>query len=246
MAGKLDGMVAIVTGASSGVGTATARKLADAGATVALVARRIDRLEALAAEIPGKTSVHGTDLYDPAAVQGLIDDVVAAHGRIDILVNNAGSMLSGPLADADPDDLIRMTDLNFVSPVLATHAVVPAMRKAGAGHLVYVSSLGIRLNTPGNAVYAATKSALKTFAEVVRKELIPDNIRVTTIVPGFIETEIVEHVRDATMKKNFEAFMGSMTPLKPEDVAESILYALVQPPHVSANDIVLRPTNQPS
>ena len=246
MAGKLNGQVAIVTGASSGVGQATARKLSEAGATVALAARRKDRLDAIAAEIGGGTSVHACDLYDPAANRRLIEDVQARHGRIDILVNNAGSMLSGPLASADPENLEKMTSLNFLTPVMATHAALPAMRAAKRGHLVYIGSLGARFCTPGNAVYAGTKAAVQVFAETVRKELVPDGIRVTTIIPGFIETEIVDGVADPGTKEFFSKFMGSMELLQPADIAEAIVYAVTQPQHVSANDIVVRPTAQPN
>jgi NADP-dependent 3-hydroxy acid dehydrogenase YdfG len=245
-AGKLDGKIAVVTGASAGIGAATAYALADAGATVALVARRRERLEAMAAKMGGKTSVHTPDLYDPASVQGMIDEILAAHGRIDILINNAGSMLSGPVATADPENLRKMANLNFVAPVLATRAVLPSMREAHSGHLVFVSSVGVKLFTPGNAVYAATKAGLQTFAEIVRRELVPDGIRVTTVFPGFVETEIVEHVADQTMKQNVETFMASITPLQPEAIADAILYAVTRPVGVSANDIFVRPTSQPS
>ncbi|TCT12039.1 NADP-dependent 3-hydroxy acid dehydrogenase YdfG [Tepidamorphus gemmatus] len=243
---RLDGRVAIVSGASAGVGAATARALAAAGARVALVARRRERLEALAAEIGGGASVHAADLYDPSALAGVVADVARRHGRLDILVNNAGSMLSSPLRSADPADLRRMTDLNFLTPVLAARAAIEPMRATGGGHLVFIGSLGARFCTPGNAVYAGVKSAIHVFAETLRKELIADGTRVTTILPGFVATEITAHIPDATMKASFEQFMGSMTPLSPADIAAAILYAVTQPPRVSPTEIVVRPTTQPN
>lgn len=243
---RLSDRIALVTGASSGVGAATARKLAKSGATVALVARRRDRLEALAAEIGASTTVHAADLYDPTAAPAMVADVLSVHGRIDILVNNAGSMLSGPVASADPANFRKMTELNFLAPVLATHAVIPAMRQAKGGHLVFVGSLGARFCTPGNAVYAATKAAVQVFAETLRKELVADRVRVTTVIPGFIATEIVDHVADPTTKDFFSNFMKSMTLMQPEDIAEAIHFAVTQPAHVTPNDIVIRPTEQPN
>lgn len=246
VSGPLADRVAIVTGASAGVGAATARALASAGATVALVARRQERLDALAAEIGRGASVHGADLYDPFALADVVGTVAERHGRLDILVNNAGSMLSSPLRNADPDDLRRMTDLNFVTPVLAARAALEPMRAAGGGHLVFIGSLGARFCTPGNAVYAGVKSAIHVFAETLRKEIIADGTRVTTILPGFVATEITDHIRDPGTKQAFETFIGSMTPLRPEDIASAILYAVTQPPGVSPTEIVVRPTTQPN
>lgn len=244
--GRLTGRVAIVTGASAGVGAATARALAGAGATVALVARRRDRLEALAAEIGRGASVHAADLYDPSALAGVVAEVARLHGRLDILVNNAGSMLSAPLRSADPADLKRMTDLNFLTPVLAAQAAIAPMRAAGGGHLVFIGSLGARFCTPGNAVYAGVKSAIHVFAETLRKELIADGTRVTTILPGFVATEITGHIPDEATRAAFESFIGSMTPLRPENIAAAILYAVTQPPGVCPTEIVVRPTTQPN
>lgn len=245
----LGGRVALVTGASRGIGEATARLLARHGAHVIVSSRRQDSVAAVAEGIRadgGEASALACHVGETDSIEAAFALIEQEHGRLDILVNNAGSMLSSPLRSADPADLKRMTDLNFLTPVLAAQAAIAPMKAAGGGHLVFIGSLGARFCTPGNAVYAGVKSAIHAFAETLRKELIADGTRVTTILPGFVATEITGHIPDEATKAAFEGFMGSMTPLQPDDIAAAILYAVTQPPGVSPTEIVVRPTTQPN
>jgi NADP-dependent 3-hydroxy acid dehydrogenase YdfG len=246
-AGRLTGHVSLVTGASSGIGEGIARALAAEGATVVAVARRYDRLAALVAEIGaagGTALAFEHDVADVAKAPGCIDAVTERFGRIDSLVNAAGVMLSARTAEASVEDWQRMFDVNVLGLMALTHAAFAVMRAQERGHVVNISSVSARLANPGSPAYAASKSALNTFSESLRKEGTSVGVRVTVVSPGIVETELFEHAADAATRARFRGMLDSMTPLMPADVAAAVVYALTQPPHVSINEIVLRPTEE--
>ena len=241
------GHVALVSGASSGIGAGIARALAAAGATVVAVARRADRLDALAAEIRaggGKAIAHELDVADGAAVAACVRGIISECGRIDSVVNAAGVMLSARTADADLGDWRHMFETNALGLMTLTHAVFGVMKAQGRGHVVNISSVSARLANAGSPAYAATKSAVNTFSESLRKEGTSLNIRVTVVSPGIVDTELFDHPADEATRKRFRSMLDSMTPLTAADVAAAVVYALSQPTHVSVNEIVLRPTEE--
>ena len=248
MTGKLTGKVALVTGASSGIGEATALALAAEGASVALSARREDRLETLAARITdggnGSAFVFVGDVSDEAQARDMVISANAHYGRVDILVNNAGVMLLGPLLDADTEDWRRMIGTNVLGLMYATHAALPLMKAQGAGHIVNVSSVAGRTASKGSGVYNASKWGVGAFSESLRQEVCQDNIRVTLIEPGAVATELTEHITHGETKQSIQQWIASMTPLEAEDIAAAIVYAVTQPPRVNVNEILIRPTQQ--
>jgi NADP-dependent 3-hydroxy acid dehydrogenase YdfG len=244
---KLTGKIAIVTGASSGIGEATAIALAAEGATVAIAARRGDRLAALAEKITasGGTALPITaDVANEAQVQKLMHQVHAEYGRVDILVNNAGVMLLGAIAGANTEDWRRMININVLGLMYATHAVLPLMKAQQSGHIVNISSVAGRVANAGSGVYNATKWAVGAFSESLRKEVYIDNIRVTVIEPGLVATELPQQITDPAAKERAQNFYGSVKTLESEDIAAAIAYAVTQPPHVNVNEILIRPTEQ--
>ena len=247
MTGKLDGKVALVTGASSGIGEATALALAEEGAAVAISARRADRLEDLAKRIEakgGKVKVIVADVALEDQAQEMVVAANAAFGRLDILVNNAGVMLLGPVANADTEDWRRMIQTNVLGLMYTTHAALPLMRAQGQGHIVNISSVAGRTARAGAGVYNASKWGVGAFSESLRQEVYKDKIRVTIIEPGAVATELTQHITHPDSKKQIEQFVQAMTPLESEDIAAAILYAVTQPPRVNVNEILIRPTDQ--
>ncbi|HLH81099.1 MAG TPA: SDR family NAD(P)-dependent oxidoreductase [Chthonomonas sp.] len=247
MAKSLEGKVAIVTGASSGIGEATALRLAAEGARVTIAARRVERLNALAERIRaegGEALPSVTDVAEAEQVYAMVRRTQEAWGRVDILVNNAGVMLLGPVDGADIRDWRRMLDINVWGLMVATHAVLPIMKEQGGGHIVNVSSVAGRQTSVYAAVYSATKFAVGAFSEGLRKQETRNHIRVTVIEPGVVATELTDHITHAPTKQAIREWIATMEPLKSEDIAEAILYAVTQPPHVSVNEILVRPTEQ--
>jgi NADP-dependent 3-hydroxy acid dehydrogenase YdfG len=247
MAKILEGRVALVTGASSGIGAATAALFASAGARVALAARRTDRLSELVERVrhaDGEAIAIQADVADRTSAEHMVAMTVERFGRLDVLVNNAGVMKLAPFADGDPDDWRQMMDVNVLGLLYATRAAIPHLRRSGRGDIVNVSSVAGRIAFAGGAVYTATKFALVGFSETLRKELLRDKIRVTSIEPGAVETELVEHVTDPAARKQIDAWQAQMRQLQSGDIAAAILYAVSQPPHVSVNEILVRPTDQ--
>ncbi|MER8733077.1 SDR family NAD(P)-dependent oxidoreductase [Mesorhizobium sp. M1227] len=242
----LAGKVALVTGASSGIGEATAVALAAAGAKVAIAARRADRLEALAARIEkaGGTALRiQADVTSNDDVIAMVDKVVAEWSRLDILVNNAGVMLLSPAAEAVLDDWRRMVELNLLALMGVTKAALPHLR-AAKGHIVNVSSIAGRVANPGASGYAATKFGVVGFSESLRREVYADKVRVTVIEPGLVRTELGDHVTNPAAKAGLDQRLAAMEALTAEDIAAAILYAVGQPAHVNVNEIVIRPTDQ--
>ena len=242
----LDGKVALVTGASSGIGEATALALAIAGAKVAIAARRADRLSALAKAIGdagGQALEIVADVTKPSDIARMIDTVVEEFDRLDILVNNAGVMLLSPLAEARGDDLRQMVEINLIALMELTRLALPHL-KASKGHIVNVSSVAGRVANPGASGYAATKFGVVAFSEAVRREVYADKVRVTVIEPGLVLTELGDHITNPGMKAGLEQRKAAMEGLEAEDVAAAVLYAVTQPARVNVNEILLRPTDQ--
>ncbi|MGA2396027.1 MAG: SDR family oxidoreductase [Candidatus Lustribacter sp.] len=243
----LTGHITLVTGASSGIGEGVAEALATHGATVVAAARRQDRLEQLVERLRpnGATAIpYALDITNATNVAQCITDVVERYGRIDSVVNCAGIMLSARTAQATVADWQRMFDTNVLGLMAVSHAAFAVMRKQRSGHIVNISSVSARLANPGSPGYAATKSAVNTFSESLRKEGAPENVRVTVISPGIVKTEIFDHLADAATRERFKRMLEGMTPLTPADVAAAVIFALTQPAHVSISEIVLRPTEE--
>jgi NADP-dependent 3-hydroxy acid dehydrogenase YdfG len=248
MAMPLEGKVAVVTGASSGIGEATALALAEAGAAVALGARRLDRIEALAERIGsagGRAIALQVDVSDEQAANAF---VAAAHerlGGLDILVNNAGVMLLGPVDGADTDQWRQMIDVNLLGLLYCTHAALPLMRESGGGHVVNVSSVAGRRANAGAAVYNMTKFGVVAFSEALRQEALHADVRVTCVEPGFVETELQGHNTNPLVQQGVKKMRDQIGDvLQASDIADAIRYAVCLPQHVGINEILVRPTKQ--
>jgi len=247
MTTQLQDKVALVTGASSGIGEATALALARAGARVAIAARRRDRLDGVAgriADLRSESLVLEADLARPEEAESIVARTVDRWGRLDVLVNNAGVMLLSPVDRARVEDWRRMLDLNLLGLMAATRAALPHMRRQNDGHVVNISSTAGRVANPDASVYAATKFGVGAFSEALRREVYRDNIRVTIVEPGAVATELREHVPDPDTRERIDTWARSLRQLQSEDVAAAILYAVSQPPHVNVNEILIRPTDQ--
>jgi NADP-dependent 3-hydroxy acid dehydrogenase YdfG len=239
----LAGKTAVVTGASSGIGEATARLLTGEGCNVVLAARREDRLKSLAAELGEGALAAPTDVTDPAACAALVARTVERFGSLEILVNNAGLGLYGSIPEGDPDDWRRMFDVNVLGVLYSTRAAVRHMLARGTGDVVFVSSLaGRRVPAPDGTVYAATKHAITALAEGLRLDVHEKGIRVINVEPGLVRTEFPENTYPDAGE--YYARKG-FTPLEPEDVAAAVLYAVSHPTRVSVNEVAVRPTGQP-
>jgi NADP-dependent 3-hydroxy acid dehydrogenase YdfG len=245
MPGPLDGRVAVVTGASSGIGEATARAFSEAGAAVALAARRAERLEALAESMDGPTFTRAVDVSDEEQATGFVNDAAAELGGLHILVNNAGLMLLGPVTDQTTDDWRRMIEVNLLGLLYCTHAALPLISQNGAGDIVNVSSVAGRRAAAGAAVYNMTKFGVHGFSEALRQEALHVGVRVTTVAPGFVETELQGHNTHPLVRRTMERDREQIGEvLKAQDIAAEILHAVTRPPHVCVNEVVVRPTGQ--
>ncbi len=249
MSQRLDGTVALVTGASSGIGEATALALAEEGAAVVLVARRRDRLEALAERISGRALVVESDVTDLSQAQGAVAAAVGELGRLDILVNNAGVMLLGPIVGAPVEEWQRMVELNLLGLLYCTHAALPHLLAAAEAEprsvadVVNVSSVAGRVARLNSGVYNATKHGVGAFSESLRQEVTTRHVRVTVIEPGATATELAFHNRPEILEGMAQTF-GGIEIMQAEDIAESIRYAVTQPRRVAVNEILIRPTEQ--
>jgi NADP-dependent 3-hydroxy acid dehydrogenase YdfG len=239
--------VAIVTGASSGIGRATAQSLAKKGVRVVLAARRRDRLDELSSEIQsvgGQALSFVTDVAQRQSCEDLIRYTIEQWGRIDILVNNAGLMPLSFIKNLHVDEWDRMIDVNIKGVLYCTAAALPHMLTAKSGHIVNVSSVAGRIVFPAGSVYCATKHAVTAFSEGLRQELSTrKNIRVTCIEPGVVATELTSTITDESLQEYVEG-AKKMAALQSQDIADAILYAVFSPNHVNVNEILIRPTAQ--
>jgi clavulanate-9-aldehyde reducatase len=243
----LEGRVAAITGASSGIGAATARALARAGAAVAVGARRNDRLEELVDEIEGnggRAVALSVDVADEDAARRFATETNEQLGRLDILVNNAGVMLLGPVEGADTEEWRRMIDANVYGVLYCTHAALPIMREQGGGHIVNVSSVAGRVAGANTAVYNLTKFGVTAFSEALRQEALHSRVRVTAVEPGFVETELQSHNSEQVQQGISSVMERIGDVLQAEDIAEAILYAVSQPERVGINEVLVRPLGQ--
>jgi NADP-dependent 3-hydroxy acid dehydrogenase YdfG len=235
-----------VTGASSGIGEATALACARAGAAVALAARRADRIEALAERIVaegGHAISVPTDVGDEAQARAFVQRAHSELGRLDVLVNNAGVMLLGPIENAPTEEWRRMIHANVFGVLYCTHAALPLMHAQGSGHIVNVSSVAGRVARQGSGVYNLTKFGVGAFSESLRQEGVAMGVRVTLIEPGAVATELPGHNRPEVLEQMAKRFAG-VTPLASDDIARAVLYAIGQPPNVSINEVLVRPSGQ--
>jgi NADP-dependent 3-hydroxy acid dehydrogenase YdfG len=247
MAGKLDGKVAIITGASSGIGEATAFALAAEGAKVAIAARRAERLDAIAKRIEasgGQVLPIVTDITDEAQVNHLVQKTKVELGRMDILVNSAGIGVFGTIDTGNPAEWRRAFDVNVLGVLYAIHAVLPLLKAQKSGHIVNISSVDGRIAQADAGVYSATKWGVNALSEALRQEVSKDNIRVTIIEPGLVDTPFIDLISDPIIKQISEEELKTITPLQGEDIARAIIYAVTQPDHVNVNEILIRPTTE--
>jgi len=252
MAERLDGTVALITGASSGIGAATARALAQQGAAVALAARRKERLDQLAEEMTGqggRVLVIETDVTDKTQAQAAVARTVAELGRLDIVVNNAGVMLLGPIENAPLDEWERMVRLNVLGLLYTAHAALPHLLRAAedaprrVADLFNVSSVAGRVARSGAGVYDVTKFGVVAFSESLRQEVTKRHVRVAVIEPGFVATELGSHVREEVREQSLR-FLSDVESLQAEDIADAIQYIVTRPRRAAINEVLIRPTEQ--
>jgi NADP-dependent 3-hydroxy acid dehydrogenase YdfG len=248
----LSGTVALVTGASSGIGEATAKRLAAEGAAVAVAARRNDRLEKLVEEIDdagGKALAIEADVTDRAAAEALVERTVKELGRLDTVVNNAGVMLLGPSLDADIEEWERMVDLNVKGLLYVAKAALPHLIKGAdegprlVTDMVNISSVAGRRAREGSAVYNATKFGVGAFSEALRQEVTERHVRVSLVEPGAVITELASHNRPEVIEEMKGRF-GDIERLEADDIADAISYIVTRPRHMAINEILVRPTEQ--
>jgi NADP-dependent 3-hydroxy acid dehydrogenase YdfG len=252
MTRPLEGTVALVTGASSGIGAAAARSLAAAGAVVALAARREDRLTQLAAEITqanGRALVHETDVTNSSQAQAAVEATVSEFGRLDILINNAGVMLLGPIEDAPVEEWERMVHLNLLGLLYTAHAALPHLLQAaedGPRHvadMVNISSTAGRVPRTGSGVYNLTKFGVGAFSESLRQEVTGRHVRISLVEPGAVDTELTSHLRPEIRTQTTQR-LSKMERLEADDIADTIKYIVTRRRAVAINEILIRPTEQ--
>ena len=239
--------VVIITGASSGIGYATALSLAKERAKLVVGARRTDRLESLVKAIEennGEILAQKLDVTKKSDCDDLVNTAIKKWGKVDVLVNNAGLMPLSFVKNLKVDEWDQMIDVNIKGVLYCTAAVLPHMRETKSGHIINISSVAGRIVFPAGSVYCATKHAVTAFSEGLRQELSPrNNIRVTTIEPGVVSTELTNTITDESLEKFVES-SKKMEALKAEDIASAIIFAINAPNHVSVNEILVRPTTQ--
>ncbi|GAB3344463.1 SDR family NAD(P)-dependent oxidoreductase [Modestobacter lapidis] len=243
----LTGKVALVTGASSGIGAATAIALAEAGAAVAIGARRRDRLDALSATLSDRGARVVTldlDVTDEQACTSAVARTREELGGLDVLVNNAGVMLLGTIVGADTDDWRRMISTNVLGLMYTTHAAIDGMVAQGSGDIVNISSVAGRTARKGAGVYNASKWAVNAFSESLRQEVTGRGVRIGLVEPGAVATELTSHITQPDAKAAAARTAADMRTLQAEDIARAVLYLVTQPPHVAVNEVLVRPTDQ--
>ena len=241
---NIENKVVVITGASSGLGEATARLLANNGAKLVLGARRIDRLRALAADLGlNEDAVVTTDVTQVEQVKALVDHAVKLHGRVDVLINNAGLMPSSLLEKQQIEDWDQMIDVNIKGVLYGIAAALPHMSAQKSGHIINVASVAGHKVSAGGVVYSATKHAVRVISEGLRQEVKPHNIRTTIISPGAVDTELTQSVTDPDMANGMKAFYEHNA-ISADAFARTVLFAINQPEDVDINEILFRPTRQ--
>jgi NADP-dependent 3-hydroxy acid dehydrogenase YdfG len=243
---NIEGKVVVITGASSGLGEATARHLAAEGAKVVLGARRADRIQKIAGELAsngGQAIAFTTDVTQADQVKRLVEGGVKAFGRVDVMLNNAGLMPHSPLERLKIDDWNRTIDVNIKGVLYGIAAALPYFKEQKSGHFINVSSVAGHKIRPGGAVYSATKTAVIILSEGLRQEVKPYNIRTTVISPGAVESELVDSITEPDVKKGMQAFYDA-TAIPADSFARMVSFAMSQPDNVDINEILFRPTKQ--
>ncbi|HTS53100.1 MAG TPA: SDR family oxidoreductase [Burkholderiales bacterium] len=246
MSNNIEGKVVVITGASSGLGEATARHLSAQGARVVLGARRVDRMKSLADDLTrsgAKALAVTTDVTHRDQVEKLVDAAVQAFGRVDVMINNAGLMPQAPLERLKVDEWDRMIDVNIKGVLYGIAAALPYMKQQRAGHFINVSSVAGHRVGPGFAVYAATKHAVRALSEGLRQEVKPYNIRTTVISPGAVATELPNSVTDPAAAERVRKFYAEIA-IPADSFARAVAFAISQPEDVDVNEILFRPTRQ--
>jgi len=246
MSNNIKGKVVVITGASSGLGEATAQLLSKEGAILVLAARRAERIEKLAYTIRengGEALAVPTDVSNAGQVQNLVDTAVKEFGKIDVILNNAGVMPLSALEDLKIHEWEQMIDVNIKGVLYGIAAALPHMKERKSGHFINVSSVAGHKIFGGSAVYSATKSAVRVISEALRQEVTPYNIRTTIISPGAVKTELLEHISDINIQDANKDFVGKIG-LSPDAFARLIAFAISQPEDMDINEILFRPTAQ--
>ena len=243
---NIAGKVVVITGASSGLGEAAARRLAALGAPVVLGARRRERLEALAADLTGggaRAVAVTTDVTDRAQVQRLVDAAVTTYGRVDVMINNAGLMPQSPLGRLKTSEWDRMIDVNIKGVLYGIAAALPYMERQKAGHFINVSSVAGHKVRAGGAVYSATKHAVRVISEGLRQEVKPFGIRSTVISPGAVNTELPQTITEPDVAERMKQFYAEQA-ISADSFARAVIFAIGQPDDMDVNEILYRPTKQ--
>lgn len=243
---NIKGKVIVITGASSGLGEATAKRLSEEGASIVLAARRTKRIEKLAADIKekgGKVLAITTDVTDVEQVRKLVNKAVSEFGRIDVMINNAGLMQQSPLDSGKIDEWDNMIDVNIKGVLYGISAVLPVMQKQKSGHIINVSSVAGHKVTPAGSVYCATKFAVLAISEGLRQEVKPYNLRTTVISPGAVDTELPSHITHEASAKGIQGFYKQMA-VPADSFARAVAFAISQPEDIDINEIFYRPTAQ--
>lgn len=246
MSENIQGKVIVITGASSGLGEASAKYLSERGATVVLAARRSDRIEKLAKEIQengGKALAVTTDVTDAQQVQSLVDTAVKEFGRVDVMINNAGLMQQSPLESQKIDEWDNMIDINIKGVLYGISAILPQMKKQKSGHIINVSSVAGHKVTPAGSVYCATKHAVRAISEGLRMEVKPYNLRTTIISPGAVDTELPNHITHPESAAGIQGYYQALA-ISADSFARAVAFAINQPDDVDINEVLFRPTAQ--
>jgi NADP-dependent 3-hydroxy acid dehydrogenase YdfG len=244
---EVHGQVVAISGASSGIGQATARHLAGQGASVAIGARRIDRLQSMAAELRaagGTVMAHALDVRDPDSFEAFVAATVAEFGRIDVLVNNAGVMPLSAFGALRVEEWDQTIDVNVRGVLHGIAAALPRMKIQGNGHFINVASIGAHRSYPGAGVYCASKFAVWALSDALRQEELEGDIRVTTVSPGTTTSELADHISDERAAEAMRAFRAIT--IAPDAIARAIAFAIAQPQDVDVSEIVVRPTRSPA
>jgi NADP-dependent 3-hydroxy acid dehydrogenase YdfG len=247
MSGGIENKVVVITGASSGLGEATARHLAAQGATIVLGAHRADRIEALAEELTAagrRAKAVTTDVTDRDQVRRLVDTAVEEFGRVDVMLNNAGLMPLAPLERLKLDEWDQMIDVNIKGVLYGIAAALPPMQEQRSGHIINVSSVYGHVVDPGATVYCATKFAVRALSEGLRREVKPYNIRTTVISPGAVSTELLENIGEKDIQAETKEFVSKIA-VGADTFARMVAFAVNEPDDVDVNEILFRPTAQP-